>query len=112
MHWIMLHRLALGNLIPALCIGAILFCSAAGGTTPQRDNPAGTGGSASQTQAGPCAKPSGSYKVTFAVDSGNCGPQSSAVADLSKPDIGVGTTGGACQGQGSVSSDGCKYQGT
>lgn len=91
------------------CVAAIWSCSAAGGSQPDTR---ATGGSTGQTQLGPCAKPSGSYKVTFALDSGNCGPQSSAVADLSKPDVGVGTVGGACQGQGTVSPDGCKYQAT
>lgn len=109
MRWTRLATFRYLTLAP--CLLAVASCSAAGATAPD-ERTTGSGGSIAQTQTGPCAKPSGSYKVMFAVDSGNCGPQSNGVVDLSQPNVGVGTTGGVCHGQGSVSPDGCKYQAT
>jgi len=61
-------------------------------------------------ETGPCAKPAGQYKQTFALQSGDCGGVSDFVVDLTNGGAAVGTVASICGGMGSASADGCKYQ--
>jgi hypothetical protein len=67
-------------------------------------------GQSESPTASTCLAPAGQYEQVFTVKSGTCGPQSSSIVNLSEGGPAVGTFGSACNGKGSVTPDGCKYQ--